>query len=557
MLALATALVAAAVLVAAAPVRAAAPPAGSPARAEVLAMECAEVDGRTTITIALTAPASWASFLLAEPDRLVVDIDGAVLGSPREPIQVGDGVVDRVRIAQFSPSVVRVVVDLCRSSAYSVTRPEDRPDHIVIAFPQRVTGMRLSDADGRTLITIEGTGKLKYKTAPLLNPPRIVVDLPGTVLAVNATAHAVSNAVVRQVRMSQFLPDTVRVVVDLSRDTTYAVSTSSDKPGEVVVDLGYRIVGVTTTTNSRCTRVQIESSGRPQVKLTRLVDPHRIVLDFEDSVLDCAESTIVVGDDVVDRIRLAQFGPMTVRAVLDLPYYVGHSLMVEGESDKVAIEVARSPVYGKTLVIDPGHGGTDPGTIGPTGLHEKAVVLDISKCVAALLQEVGARVILTRTEDVTMFLPDRVAVATEVRADAFVSVHANAGMSDAPTGTETLYCSTVPMSRKLAEHVQESLVRQIRLPDRGVRERPDLYVIREARMPSCLVEVLFMSNLSEELLLMDEGFRAKAATGIADGIKAYFQWRLETEMAAAAAAGPSDAQPQEARRVEEPSPATP
>lgn len=488
-----------------------------------------ETDGRTTITVSLTARAVYTSFALSDPDRLVVDIEGAVLPAPQEPLGIWDGVVNRVRIAQFNPDVVRVVVDLARSSAWSISQPDDRPDQIVIAFPRRVTGVEVHDIDGRLQATIRGTGKLKYATSLLVSPPRIVVDLPDTALAADILPLAVSHDLVRQIRTSQHSPDAVRVVIDLARPTTYSVFTSSDRPGEVVVDLGYRVCGVSFTTGPRSTKVTVKSSGRPEMKLARLVEPNRIVLDFEDSVLDCAESTIQVDDGTVERVRLAQFGPMTVRVVLDLPYYLGHLLTLEDDPREMSVEVRRSPVYRKTLAIDPGHGGSDPGTIGPTGLQEKAVTLDISKLVAAMLQEAGARAMLTRTEDVSAFLPDRVRIAEEARADALVSVHANAGRSDLPAGTETLYCANVPMSRRLAEHVQANLVREIALIDRGTRERPDLYVIREAKMPSCLVEVVFMSNLAEELLMMDETFRRKAARGIADGIIGYFQWRLDAE----------------------------
>ncbi|MEW5867333.1 MAG: N-acetylmuramoyl-L-alanine amidase [Bacillota bacterium] len=523
-----------AVAIACATAHAAASAAGQ-APVRVLAVNCAEMDGRTTITVALTGKATYTSFVLKEPDRLVVDIDGAILPSQREPITVGDGVVNKVRIAQFNHTVVRVVVDLVRSSACTVNQPEDRPDQIVIAFPQRVTGVEFHDVHGRAGATIKGTGKLRYRTSILVNPARIVVDLPDTVLASDTAPMPVSHEIVRQIRASQHSPDTVRVVMDLSRTTTYSVFTSSDRPGEVVVDLGYRIKGATFTTGVRSTTVSVKSSGRPQMKFTRLSEPHRIVLDFEDSVLDAPDCTIPVGDGTVERIRLAQFGPMTVRVVLDLPYYIGHSLISDSTSSEVSVEVARSSVYKKTLVIDPGHGGADPGAIGPTGLQEKAVTLDISKLIGTMLQDAGARAVLTRTDDVSVFLPERVRIANEARADAFVSVHANAGKSEIPAGTETLYSTNVPMSRRLAEHVQSNLVKEIGLADRGIRERPDLYVIRETKMPSCLVEVVFMSNLAEELLLMDEDFRKKAARGITNGILGYFQWRMEAESGGAEA----------------------
>jgi N-acetylmuramoyl-L-alanine amidase len=500
----------------------------------VLAVTYADVEGHGTVRVSLEGPGkpTWKSFLLKDPARLVVDIEGAVLPSRPEPLQVGDGIVDKVRVAQFSSNVVRLVIDLCQESAHSVTSPEENPHEIVITFPQRVTGLEFREVDGRAEAIVKGTGKLKYKTSILIDPPRIVVDLPGAVLVGNPGPMPVSHGIARQIRASQHSPDTVRVVVDLAKETTYSVFTSSDRPGEVVVDFGHRILGAAFATHLKSTRVTVKSTGLPPAKITRLVEPHRLVMDFEDSVLDAPEGSVEVGDGTIERIRLAQFGPMTVRVVVDLPYYVGHyepprELGPDGSWGETAVEITRSPLYKKTIVVDPGHGGSDPGAVGATGLQEKAVTLDISKRVAAMLSEAGAKAVLTRTDDVSVFLPERVKVAAEERADIFISVHANAGRTETSSGTETLFCSSVPMSRRLAEHVQTSLVRAIGLPDRGVRERPDLYVIREAKMPSCLVEVVFMSNLTEELLLMDPGFRDRAARGITKGIWSYFEWRME------------------------------
>ncbi|MGE5588384.1 MAG: N-acetylmuramoyl-L-alanine amidase [Clostridia bacterium] len=524
------------------------PQAGEEKPARILAVNYAEVEGRGTVTVSLAGPgkAAWKSFLLRDPARLVVDIEGAVLPSRPEPLPVGDGIVDKVRIAQFSSDVVRLVLDLYQESAYTVTQPEENPHEIVIAFPQRVTGLEFHEVDGRAEAVVRGTGKLKYKTSVLIDPPRIVVDLPGTVLVGNPGPMPVSHAIARQIRASQHSPDTVRVVVDLARETTYSVFTSSDRPGEVVVDFGHRILGAAFTTHLKSTRVSVKSTGLPPAKVTRLTEPHRLVMDFEDSVLDAPECAVEVGDGTIERIRLAQFGPMTVRVVVDLPYYVGHSelpraLGPDGSLGETAVEITRSPLYKKTIVVDPGHGGSDPGAVGATGLQEKAVTLDISKRVAAMLGEAGAKAVLTRTDDVSAFLPERVKVAAEARADVFVSVHANAGKTETSSGTETLFCSSVPMNRRLAEHVQASLVREIGLPDRGIRERPDLYVIREAKMPSCLVEVLFMSNLAEELLLMDPSFRDRAARGITKGIWSYFEWRLEAAGAEGAGTEPGAA----------------
>jgi len=501
----------------------------------LLQVEASEKDGRTTVEISFSGNASsYKSFTLQDPLRLVLDIEGAVLLSRPDPIPVEDGIIEKIRVGQFNPSVVRVVFDLSRSTSYTVVQTEDKPDVICVSFPKRMTGVEFFDRDGRGEAVISGTAAMEYETSSLTCPHRIVVDLPGTVLVEDAISMPVSHPQVTQVRASQFTSDTVRVVLDLVKATTYSVFTSSDRPGEVIVDLGYRILGVDFTSSEKSTIVNVISSGNAEVKSMVLTAPNRIVMDFENSTLDTAEIVIPVGDSVVERIRLAQHRPMTVRVVLDLNYYIGHSAQSEESRRGAEVEVFKSPMWNKTIVIDPGHGGTDPGAIGPTGLQEKAVVLDISKRVATQLQAMGAEVVLTRSDDVSVTLPERVKAASNGRADAFISIHANASRTGEPTGTETLYSGTVSMSRVLAEYVQTALVSQIRQFDRGARERNDLMVIREAKCPACLVEVVFMSNLAEELLLLDPAFREKAARGIVNGTVSYFQWRKDRQKEASA-----------------------
>ncbi len=507
-------------------------------RVTVLQISASDKDGCTTVEISLSGRASCSSFTLSDPLRLVLDVEGAVLRSRPDPIPINDGIIDRVRVGQFNPSVARVVFDLSRVTSYTVAQTEDKPDVICVSFPKRVTGVEFFDRDGRGEAVIFGKGSMQHETSSLSGPPRIVVDLPGTVLVSDAIEIPVSHPQVTCVRANQYEPDTVRVVLDLVKATTYSVSTSSDRPGEVVVDLGYRILGAEFKCDEKSATVDVMSSGNPEVKSMVLAAPHRIVMDFENSTLDTTERVIPVGDGVVERIRLAQHSPMTVRVVLDLNYYVGHSMPADPSERGSKVEVFKSPIAKAVIVIDPGHGGTDPGAIGPTGLQEKAVVLDISKKVATQLQAMGAEVVLTRSDDMSVTLPERVKVASNVRADAFISIHANASRTGEPTGTETLYSGTVSMSRVLAEYVQTALVSQIGQFDRGARERNDLMVIREAKCPACLVEVVFMSNLKEELLLLDPAFRQKAAQGIVTGIASYFQWRRDRQ--SQVSGGPED-----------------
>ncbi|WP_411876064.1 N-acetylmuramoyl-L-alanine amidase [Vulcanococcus limneticus] len=171
------------------------------------------------------------------------------------------------------------------------------------------------------------------------------------------------------------------------------------------------------------------------------------------------------------------------------------------------------------VVIDPGHGGPDPGAVGIGGLRETDVVLDVGLQVAQLLQARGVQVLLTRTSEVDVDLPPRVALANNSGADLFLSIHANALSMARPdvNGIETFYFQS-SLSRALAQAVQEQVLAiSPGSPDRGVRPGR-FFVIRRTVMPSALVEMGFVTGQIDAPRLADAGFRRRLAVAIATGL---------------------------------------
>lgn len=167
------------------------------------------------------------------------------------------------------------------------------------------------------------------------------------------------------------------------------------------------------------------------------------------------------------------------------------------------------------IAIDPGHGGSDPGAVGPNGLQEADVNLAICKHVCAGLEKLGISIKLTRETDVYVALGIRCEVANDWDADYFVSIHCN---SDGPSaeGIETLY--KTQKGEALARPIQEAMVEATGDRDRGLVYRGDLYVLNGTRMPSCLGEVGFVSNPDTESLLKTDEYRRILAEAIVAGI---------------------------------------
>ncbi len=209
----------------------------------------------------------------------------------------------------------------------------------------------------------------------------------------------------------------------------------------------------------------------------------------------------------------------------------------EGQTTLVSRGDQPHSLQGKLIVLDPGHGRVhptggwnDPGAIGPTGVKERDVVLDISRRLKALLEEQGAQVALTRSGDTTtLSLHERAELANNLKADIFISVHANASLSANQNGTMVFFFANDPrihtqrvVRNNLAQEIQRELVQELKLADLGVRQS-NFVVLRETTMPSVLVEVAFLSNPAEEKLLADQAFRQRSAEAMARGVVNFFQ----------------------------------
>ena len=188
-------------------------------------------------------------------------------------------------------------------------------------------------------------------------------------------------------------------------------------------------------------------------------------------------------------------------------------------------------ISGKIIVLDPGHGGSDPGAIGPTGLQEKQVTLPIAEYLKSILEAKGAKVILTRTTDVDVYGPHasgvdelqaRVNVANGNQADAFISIHINSFSNPNVGGIATYYFDGSDQSKKLASSVQGQIAEHSGFNgDRGIQPG-NLYVLRHSLMPSILVELGFISNPKEEGHLKEASTRQEFANELAKGLELYF-----------------------------------
>jgi len=269
------------------------------------------------------------------------------------------------------------------------------------------------------------------------------------------------------------------------------------------------------------TSVVIKTSEPIQYKVGKLTANQKLYFDFQNTILR-EKKSITVGRNNIISVRAAQntTNPTYIsRVVFDMTELSDYTTKLSTDKKTLTISIrAGENIVKKKIVLDPGHGGNDPGAV-ISDLSEKHLNLDIAKRLQALLEADGRfDVIMTRTSDVFIALVDRAYIANKNKADLFVSIHNNS-MPTGFKGVMTLYNDTKMASNKaLAEIFQEKLEKKLNMGSIGVRQRTDLVVLKNIEVPGVLVEVACMTNLKERRALRTETFRQNAAQAIYDSI---------------------------------------
>ncbi|MFT4414425.1 SH3 domain-containing protein [Fredinandcohnia humi] len=224
----------------------------------------------------------------------------------------------------------------------------------------------------------------------------------------------------------------------------------------------------------------------------------------------------------IERIEVNNADP--VNQTVTLQFQPGYTFTIRNHENTVSIKVHQVGLVGKKIIIDAGHGGSDPGAIGYSGLREKVVTLDTAMLIKQELENAGATVLLTRSSDMYLQLSERTEIANLSDYDAFISVHTDS-FSTTSRGTTTFYNRSLNFnstkSIQLAAIVQKHLIQNLGTYNRGTKEQ-EFYVNKYNGLPSILVELAFISNPREEGLLKTQEFRQKAATSIRQGLEEYF-----------------------------------
>jgi N-acetylmuramoyl-L-alanine amidase len=506
----------------------------------------------TRVAIDLEQEVKYEAGRVSNPDRIFFDLHDTKLASTLvgKTFEVSDGFLRRVRIAQFQKGMVRVVLEVDDISDYSAFLLPN-PYRLIIDIhgrknntPQTLVARAQQQEEKKSPTSSSSPQETKPETSvpsqsaqPAPAPSAAVSNPPSAPVA----AHEKAPAVEFGPRMAD--GSFVSSTASASQSTEASAQASPGKSAAVP------------PSSQESTKSELSNLNGPELKATAAPTSAPTVQVVAPRSPEKKTAVAAKKNQRYPEIRQAQ------------PTAEGQRSLIRA----LGLKVGR-------IVIDAGHGGHDTGTIGPNGLLEKDLVLDVSLRLGRLLQgKMGAEVVYTRDDDTFIPLETRTAIANQQQADLFISVHANSSQDPSARGVETYYLNFNPSpdalevaarenavseksvhelgdlvkkitlkdkveeSREFATDVQHSLYQGLAgkektLRDRGVKKAPFIVLIG-ANMPSILAEISFVSNPGDERKLQTPEYRQKIAESLYKGVSRYINGLSGVKVAARTGSG--------------------
>ncbi|MGE5205269.1 MAG: N-acetylmuramoyl-L-alanine amidase, partial [Chlamydiota bacterium] len=433
----------------------------------------------------------------------------------------------------------------------------------------RVTGIRYWSTTDSSRVAIDLDNDITFHSERLQHPDRVIFDLHWTRLApaLAGKSFVPKDGLLKKIRISEYKPGDARVVLEAEDLANYSAFLLPN-PDRLIIDLRGRQAAV---------------AGKPSPATGATAEVHQKAVSTSAGAKPAAGVKIISDDDPtsVSGNRSAILPPSVRRPSRVVIRKGGQEVQARearptASGDRSLIRALGLKI-GK-IVIDPGHGGHDTGTIGPHGLEEKNLVLDVALRLGKLLQQrLGADVVYTRDDDTFVPLETRTAIANQAQADLFISVHANSSHDPDARGVETYYLNfttsrdalevaarenavsdqsiyqlqtlvksitlqeKVEESREFAADVQRALytglgTRNPAIHDRGVKKAPFVVLIG-AKMPSILAEISFVSNPQDERKLRSPAYRQHIALALYRGVAQYASGLSGIKVASSTAQG--------------------
>lgn len=420
--------------------------------------------------------------------------------------------------------------------------------------PANVQNLRYSNTGEKVRIVLDVTKECEYKELYLENPSRLIVDLENAALSSSVQKeYLVGSPLANRIRIGQFNSNTVRVVVESMAEINIFWLDGGPSGCRMVIDV-IEVPSVfqnekpkpsTPSTPSTQNPSQKDDELKAREERARKAKEERERKEKEEKERkekEAKEEKERKAKEEKERKAKEERERKTkeererrAKEERERRQHQQQPTTPSVPTSEVDKDLEKlMTLKGKVIAIDPGHGGNDAGAIGPTGVMEKTVTLNVALELEKLLKAEGANVIMTRRTDKTVSpngarasaieeLQARCDVANNSKADIFISIHADSFTNSTARGTTGYYYAETegPMSIRLADCIRKALCEQIKTPSRGTKPC-NFYVVRNTDMAATLIELAFISNPEEENLMSSPEGVLKCAQGIFDGIEDFF-----------------------------------
>ncbi len=467
------------------------------------------------------------------PDKLVLNILGASISGrgdeDRDETATPKNTPTPLQTPTLTPTNTPVPTPTYTPTPSVTEKPSGSPKPSETPSPDSENlgwlDVKFSIENNKEKVLIDAESYQGYNITRFTEPDRIAIDIPNAKTSKDQQTINVNGKYIKKVRYAMFDDKTARVVLDVSGQVQFK---SDIEDGKLVVSVdppafrnikysnmgdrvGLTISGATLTEGGENLKKLYSGSYSENNTV--------YTITFPSGQANLDAGIMYIDDKYLKSIEIKKDSSKnTTSIVFSAKDNFVYQVFSRSNLNDTAITILKPALPGeKLVVIDPGHGGSEPGAES-FGTVEKTFNLDISLRLDKLLKQAGIRSYIIREEDQYIGLYERAYIANDLNATLFLSIHNNAYYSK-ERGTETLYYpnrsgSKGFTSKRFAQIIQDNLIGSLQTKNRGLVERPNLVVLKATKMPAALAEIAFMTNKDDFALLQSESFRQKTAEAL-------------------------------------------
>jgi N-acetylmuramoyl-L-alanine amidase len=456
----------------------------------------------------------------ATPKHLVLEFPSTKAYFSLDARNKTNSVVKKLHLEQGENSL-KLMFDLNQSIGYKLIHDPNQPNQFILVFNYFIKEINLQQINDVQQILIKSSLPATYQVQ-VATTDQLVIDFEGATLTTGDQLITGDGKWVNTIKMIQLDSQTVRVEIALLNSDPYFVIRASDNANLIEIrttQLMQQMNWIDTESGGKLT---IVTNGELVAIIQKILNPAKLVIELKYLQLAPQFTQPLIKNNMIKDVRVVTVDSATVRIEIDPEKLIDYNTEISADRRYLTLYFRHSPLVGKTIELDPGHGGEDLGACGRLGTQEKDNNLEIAMHLKELLEQAGAAVVLTRTDDYFVGLYERAFLANYLLADLFVSIHTNNHPDLNIHGIELYYFPGHNEAKELAQDVLDKLAQNTGLVGLGVKQ-DDFVVIRETQMPGILVETGFLSNFQEENTIRTPEFKNNTAMGIFQGIMDYYR----------------------------------